>query len=139
MIELGLGSAMSTATPNAFFARWIDHSTWPNWSPDTEWVRLDGPVGVGTRGVLKPKAGPKIKFVISTCAADCEYTDTALLPGARLVFQHTVEEVEGGSKLRVRVTIEGFLAVFWAKVMGGSFRHSVQADLNRLVRIVEKV
>lgn len=45
------------ATPDAYFARWIDHDTWPQWSPDTEWVRLDGPVEVGTRGVLKPGAG----------------------------------------------------------------------------------
>ncbi|MEP6462626.1 MAG: hypothetical protein ABJC62_04270 [Frankiaceae bacterium] len=68
-MELGRGYATSTATPAAFFARWIDHDTWPEWSPDTEWVRLDGPVEVGTRGVLKPKGGPKAKFVISACTA----------------------------------------------------------------------
>ena len=138
MIELGRGSATSTATPAAYFARWIDHDTWPTWDPDTEWVRVDGPVAVGARGVLKPKRGPKVKFVISACVPGSEYTDTALLPGAHLIFQHTVDRIEQGSDLRVLVTIEGPLAFLWAKVMGGGFRDSAQANLDRLVRLVEQ-
>jgi hypothetical protein len=138
MIELGRGSATSTAAPAAYFARWVDHDTWPAWSPDTEWVRVDGDVAVGTRGVLKPRKGPKAKFVISVCTPDREYTDTTLLPGARLVFAHTAVPSEGGSDLHVVVTIAGPLAFLWAKVMGGGFRDSAQADLNRLVDLVEQ-
>jgi hypothetical protein len=137
VIELGRGAAISTASPDAFFARWTQHETWPEWSPDTHWVRVDGPVAVGTRGLLKPRGGPKAKFVISVCAPGKEYTDTTLLPGARLVFQHTVEPVEQGSELGVRVTMKGPLAFLWAKVMGGRFLDSAQADLDRLVRLVE--
>lgn len=138
MKELGRGSATSTATPDAYFARWIDHDTWPTWSPDTAWVRVDGPVAVGTRGVLKPKRGPKVKFVISACVPGQEYTDTTQLPGARLVFQHTVEATKDGSDLQVLVTIDGPLAFLWARVMGEGFRDSAQADLERLVRVVEQ-
>ncbi|PZS03330.1 MAG: hypothetical protein DLM56_09545 [Pseudonocardiales bacterium] len=138
MIELGRGAATSTAPPAAFFARWIDHDTWPAWSPDTEWVRVEGPVAVGTRGVLKPKGGPRVKFVISVCTPAQEYTDTTLLPGARLVFAHTVQADEQGSELRVRVTMRGPLAWLWAKIMGGGFRDSAQADLDRLVELVER-
>jgi hypothetical protein len=115
-----------------------DHDTWPAWSPDTEWVRLDGPVAVGTRGVLKPKGGPRAKFVIIACTPGREYTDTTLLPGARLVFEHTVQLTEGGSDLSVLVTITGPLALLWARVMGGGFRGSAQTDLDRLVRLVEQ-
>jgi hypothetical protein len=138
MIELGRGSATSSAPPDAYFARLCDHDTWPAWSPDTEWVRLDGPVAVGTRGVLKPKGGPRAKFVITACTPGREYTDTTLLPGARLVFEHTVQLTEGGSDLSVLVTITGPLALLWARVMGGGFRDSAQTDLDRLVRLVEQ-
>lgn len=137
-IELGHGSAASTATTDAYFARWIDHDTWPEWSPGTEWVRVDGPVGVGTRGVSKPKRGPKAKFVISACAPGQEYNDTTLLRGARLVFQHTVKRAQQGSDLRVRTTMDAPLAWMWATFMGGGFRGSAQADLDRLVRLVEQ-
>ncbi len=138
MIELGLGHAISTASPDAYFARWIDHDTWPAWSPDTEWVRVDGPVQVGTRGVLKPKGAPKVKFIISACSPGREYTDTTLLPGARLVFQHTVEPAASGTELRVQITMRGPLTFLWSKIMGAGFRESAQADLDRLVRMVEQ-
>jgi hypothetical protein len=137
MIELGRGVATSTASPDAYFARWIDHDSWPTWSPDTEWVRLNGPVSVGTHGVLKPKGGPKAKFVITACVPDKEYTDTTRLPGARLVFRHTVQPADVGSDLSVLVTMAGPLAFLWARVMGGGFRESAQSDLNRLVQLVE--
>jgi hypothetical protein len=162
MIELGRGSATSAADPDAFFARWIEHDTWQQWSPDTEWVRIDGPAAVGTRGVLKPRGGPKVKFVITACDPGREYTDTSRLPGARLTFQHTVVAdgtvadgtvadgtvaggtgaggtVAGGtgSKLAVLVTMSGPLSRVWAKIMGGGFRESAQGDLNRLVALVE--
>jgi len=129
----------SRATPDAYFARWIRHETWSAWSPDTEWARVAGPVAVGIRGVLKPRRGPKAKFVICVCAPDKEYTDTTPLPGARLVSQHTVEPAEQGSDLRVRITMQGPLAFLWAKVMGGGLQDSAQADLDRLVRLVRLV
>jgi hypothetical protein len=138
MIELGRGAATSTGSPAAYFARWIEHDTWPTWSPDTEWVRVKGPTAVGTRGVLKPRGGPRVKFAISACTSDREYTDTSSLPGARLVFQHTVEPSGQGCDLRVLVTMEGPLAFVWAKIMGAGFRDSAQADLDRLVRLVEQ-
>lgn len=138
MKELGTGFASSTASPEAFFARWVDHDTWSAWSPDTEWVRVDGPVRVGTRGVLKPAGGPKVKFVVSACDPGREYTDTSLLPGARLVFQHLVEPTATGSDLSVRVWMEGPLSGLWAKVMGAGFRESAQADLDLLVALVEQ-
>ena len=137
MTELGRGAATSTAVPDVFFTRWVDHDTWPQWSPDTDWVRVDGPVAVGTRGVLKPRGGPKVKFVISACTPGREYADTSMLPGARLVFQHTAVPEGTGSRLDVLITMSGPLAWLWGKIMGGGFRDSAQADLDRLVALVE--
>lgn len=137
MRELGRGFATSDADPGAFFARWVDYESWPAWSPDTEWVTVAGPVVVGARGVLKPRGAPKANFVVSVCSPGCEYTDTTLLPGARMVFQHTVAPHGAGSELHVEVTMSGPLSFVWAILMGGKFRKSAQADLDRLVALVE--
>ncbi|WP_427132928.1 SRPBCC family protein [Pseudarthrobacter sp. S9] len=137
MIELGRGHAVSAASADSYFARWIDHDSWPSWSPDTEWVKLDGPVRTGTRGTMKPAGGPKTSFVISACRPGREYTDTTLLPGAKLVFQHTAETTSSGTDLNVLVAISGPLAFIWAKILGAGFRDSAQADLDRLVAIAE--
>ena len=40
MIELISARRSSSATPGQFFARWTDHATWAQWSPDTEWLAL---------------------------------------------------------------------------------------------------
>ncbi|MET3922101.1 SRPBCC family protein [Arthrobacter sp. UYEF20] len=138
MIELGRGHAVSTASPDSYFALWTDHATWASWSPDTEWVKLDGPVRTGTRGTMKPKGGPRTRFVISVCRPGEEYTDTTLLPGAQLVFRHTAEARSNGTVLDVLVTVSGPLAFIWAKTLGAGFRDSAQADLDRLVGLAER-
>ncbi|MDQ1701545.1 MAG: hypothetical protein QOF57_797, partial [Frankiaceae bacterium] len=51
---LATAEVTSTAPAQAFFDRWADMSTWPEWNTDTEWVRLDGDFAEGATGVLKP-------------------------------------------------------------------------------------
>lgn len=137
---LGSADASSTAPATAFFARWTDHDTWAEWSPDTSWVRLQGPVAQGARGVLKPVGGPRTTFVIDALVTDREYTDVSRFPGAVLRFQHLVApRSDGGSDLRVSVTLTGLLAGVWAKVLRPSFAESVPADLERLVALAEAV
>ncbi|HEX3731689.1 MAG TPA: SRPBCC family protein [Mycobacteriales bacterium] len=137
MIELASARISSIAPPEAFFAKWTDHATWSVWSPDSEWVRLDGPVAEGATGVIKPKGGPKTRFVISTLTPGREYTDTSRFPGARLTFQHLLTRVGDRTELDVRVTLAGPLAWIWARILGNGFRTSVPADLRRLVELVE--
>ncbi|KIC56794.1 SRPBCC family protein [Microbacterium hominis] len=137
MIELAAAVRTSSAAPADYFARWIDHASWPEWSPDTEWVRVEGPVRAGARGVLKPVGGPKTRFTISECEQDRVYTDVSSVPGARLTFRHTVESAPNGSTLTVRVWMTGPLARVWARTAFKGFSVSVPEDLDRLIALVE--
>lgn len=138
MITVAEAHASSSAPPSAFFARWADMTTWPEWNTDTEWVRLDGPFTAGSTGVLKPKGGPKVKFVIATLVADREFTDVSLLAGARLTFRHLIEPLpDGGSTVRVTVTLAGPLGWFWNLVLGKGLKASLGPDLGRLAIAAE--
>ena len=138
MITVAEAHASSSAPPSAFFARWADMATWPEWNSDTEWVRLDGPFTAGSTGVLKPKGGPKVKFVIATLVADREFTDVSLLAGARLTFRHLIEPLpEGGSTVHVTVTLAGPLGRFWNLVLGKGLKASLRTDLGRLAIAAE--
>jgi hypothetical protein len=138
MIKIAEAEARSTAPPAAFFERWEDVATWPEWNLDTEWVRLDGPFAAGSRGVLKPKGGPKVKFVIDSLVPDREFVDVSLLAGARLPFRHSVEALgDGGCSVHVIVTISGPLGWLWARILGKGFRANTQPDLDRLVAVAE--
>lgn len=137
VIELASASRTSSAEPRAYFSRWVDHDSWPEWSPDTEWVHLDGPVRAGTRGRMKPVGGPKTTFTISECETDRVYTDVSTMPGAALTFRHVVEPSGSGSVLTVRVSLEGALAWVWARTAFRGLAVSVPEDLDRLIAIVE--
>ncbi|KTS05717.1 SRPBCC family protein [Microbacterium testaceum] len=129
----------STAPPSAFYARWVDHDSWKEWSPDTEWARVEGEVRQGARGILKPVGGPRTAFVIAELEPDRVYTDVSRVPGARLTFRHRVDATPGGSRVTAEVTLEGPLSWLWARTAFAGFERSVPADLDRLVALVETV
>ena len=97
MLEIATAHVTSAAPPSAFFERWADTATWPEWNADTEWVRLDGPFAEGATGVLKPRGGPKVRFVVEVLVPDREFTDVSSLVGARLTFRHRVAADDRGS------------------------------------------
>ncbi|MGC0366000.1 hypothetical protein ABH922_003984 [Rhodococcus sp. 27YEA15] len=78
-----------------------------------------------------------MRFEITTVEPDSEYTDTALFFGARLVFRHTAEAFADGTRLAVHVAIDGPLSLVWGLVLRRGFEKSAQADLDRLVALVE--
>ena len=138
MTTITTAHASSTASPAAFFARWADMATWPEWNADTDWVRLDGPFVEGATGVLKPSGGPKVRFVVQRLVPDEEFVDVSLLPGARLTFAHHVAARPGGGcEVDVTISIAGPLCWVWSRVLGGGFRATAQADLDRLVAVAE--
>ncbi|MFE0463390.1 SRPBCC family protein [Kitasatospora sp. NPDC058965] len=137
-LTLGNATISSTAAPAAFFARWADMATWPEWNADTEWVRLDGPFVPGATGVLKPKGGPKTKFVVQVLT-DREFTDVSLLLGARLTFRHQVSvDAAGRTEVRVEVTLAGPAARLWNLILGKGIADSLQRDLEALRAVAEK-
>jgi Polyketide cyclase / dehydrase and lipid transport len=136
MTTLATASATSTARPDAFFARWGDMATWPEWNADTEWVRLDGPFVAGATGQLKPKGGPKVKFVV-TSLTDNEFVDVSSLVGAKLTFAHHISTTSDGTRVDVEVSLTGPLAPVWNAIMGKGLKASLQRDLDALVAVAE--
>ncbi|GAB1691195.1 SRPBCC family protein [Krasilnikovia sp. M28-CT-15] len=127
-------AAITTDVPaQAFFARWADMTTWPEWNTDIEWVRLDGPFRPGATGRMKPKGGPVTRFVVTALVPEREFTDVSLLLGARLTFQHLVTTDAGGSTtVSVRATMTGPFSFFWTAVLGKGIARGLTADLARL-------
>ena len=136
MTTLATASATSPAHPDAFFARWADMATWPEWNADTEWVRLDGPFVTGATGVLKPKGGPKVTFVVQSLT-DHEFIDVSSLVGAKLTFAHHVSQSPAGTRVDVEVSLTGPLAKVWNLIMGKGLKASLQRDLDALVAAAE--
>ncbi|MEU8244261.1 SRPBCC family protein [Actinoplanes missouriensis] len=132
MKTIATAQITSDVRPQAFFDRWADVATWPEWNTDTDWVRLDGPFRAGATGTMKPKGGPVTRFVVTELVPERAFTDVSLLLGARLTFRHLVESHAGSTTVSVRVTIEGPLAFFWNAVLGKDIAKGLSGDLARL-------
>ncbi|GGL90251.1 SRPBCC family protein [Nakamurella endophytica] len=150
MTVLACSRVVSSAPPEAFFDRWADTATWPEWNSDTEWVRMDGPFREGATGTLRPRGGPTVGFRIERLVPGREFVDVSRLPGARLTFAHTVttraaaggadsDVPADGTRTEVSVVIDlsGPLAPVWRLVLGRGLRRSVHRDLVALARAAE--
>ena len=127
----------SSAGPEAFFAAWADMETWPEWNPDTEWVRLDGPFVQGATGTLKPRGGPRVLFTVERLVPGERFLDVSRLVGARLAFDHTVSRTAEGTVVDVVATLTGPLRPLWNLILGKDIRTSTQRDLETLAGRLE--
>jgi hypothetical protein len=108
-------------------------ASWPEWNTDTEWVRLDGPFAERATGTLKPKGGPKVRFVVERLVPGEVFVDVSRLLGARLTFDHRVSRPsDGQTQVDVTVTLTGPLRRLWLKILGKGLRESAQRDLDAL-------
>ena len=138
MTTLCTATATSTAPPTAFFARWEDMDTWPEWDTAVAWTRLDGPFAVGTTGELKPRGGPKVRFRIETLEPGSEFTDVSTMPGATLRIRHLVAvDDEGLTRVDIEVSLDGPLAWLWGRLLGRGIARSTPEGLAHLVVLAE--
>ena len=138
MKTLCTATATSTAAPEAFFARWEDMGTWPEWDHAIAWARLDGPFAVGTTGELKPRGGPKVRFVIEVLAPGSEFTDVSSMPGSKLRIRHLTERGDDGrTRVDIEVSIGGPLAGLWGRILGKGIAASTPEGLAKLVELAE--
>jgi hypothetical protein len=140
VITVATARITSTAAPAAFFPRWADMTTWPEWNLDTAWVELGGPFVTGATGVLKPKGSPKVPFVVERLVPRREFVDGSRRFGARLTFDHQLTATTASAtEVTVAVTLAGPLARIWNRLLGRGIRESAPADRVRLARVAEGV
>jgi hypothetical protein len=138
MTVLTTAHATSSAPPSAFFERWADMDTWPEWDGAVRWVRRDGPFAEGTTGTLKPHRGPTVSFVIETVRTGQEFTDRSSMPGASLTIRHLVAVGDDGrTEVTIEVSLDGPLAPVWRLLVGRGIVASTPAGLHRLVEVAE--
>ena len=85
-----------------------DLDNWPSWDTSMEWVRLQGPFGVGSKVVVKPEGQDPITSVIVEATENRVYADQTDLGEVTLRFSHTLEPLaSGGTAVIHRLEISG--------------------------------
>jgi polyketide cyclase/dehydrase/lipid transport protein len=100
-------SETSTAPADVIWPLWADTARWPEWDAGVRSVVLDGPFAAGTSGTMTMDGMPPIPFTLTEVTAGRSFTDETRLPDAHLRFEHVLTDVDGGTRITCRVTIDG--------------------------------
>ncbi|WP_297082268.1 SRPBCC family protein [uncultured Demequina sp.] len=143
MIEVGSVIHTSTAPPEAFFERWIDLPTHPEWAASMEWFDIETPVALGSRGTSKPRGGEPAPLEVTAYERPFVYADTTTLDGdgedaTTLTVHHEARPAAAGTRVEIRAWLEGPRARDLEMELRAVLERALPADLAGLVALVEE-
>jgi hypothetical protein len=131
-------SLVTSATPKAIWKLYAAVEDWPSWDSALVWVKWSGPFETGQAGTMKPHGAPVSKFVMTRCDPNHGFTDVSPMPLARIVFDHVLETVSGGTKVTHSATAHGPLGWLFALLIGPKIRSGVPTSVRELARQAER-
>lgn len=131
-------SRKTTATKEQIWKLWADVSNWNIWDKEVETSELFGDFTAGTKGVLKPAGGPKMKFKMTESVNFKSFTDRSFLPFCKMDFIHTITETKEGHEITHKVVMTGFMTFLFSKVVGSKIEVGLPKAVDKLIEIAEK-
>ncbi|MCZ7356503.1 MAG: hypothetical protein O8C66_06680 [Candidatus Methanoperedens sp.] len=131
-------SRKTTAKKEQIWKLWSDVTHWKTWDEELEYSELFGDFKTGTKGVLKPIAGPETKFVITSCDYLAGFSDRSFLPLCKMDFIHMLKETNGGLEITHKVQITGALTFLFSKKIGKKVEAGLPKSVEKLIELAEK-
>lgn len=117
---------------------WSDVGNWKDWDKTIEYSKLEGDFKQGSKGILKPKKGPKTKFEILEIDYLKKFTSRSNLPLAKMDFIHELTEKEGELYLTHRLEIKGVLSPIFSRIIGENIIKELPEVMSELSNLSER-
>jgi hypothetical protein len=131
-------SIEAKATPAEIWRIWSDVNTWPEWNPDMKESRLDGPLEVGTRGMINTRSGGKHDVVVTQFEDGRSFElESTAMPGTRMAIRATVTPAATGTRISQGFEARGLLAPIVGPMMGGTILKTFNSVLQSLAKKAE--
>ena len=131
-------SVETTASPQAAWKIWSDTSTWPEWNPDVQSMKLNGPFAAGTTGTMKTKQGTRAIQLTEVVPGTSFRLETTVIPLTRFAFVCKVSPGSGGkTTLSQAILVGGPLGGLVGGMMGKQIADTFPALLRGLARKAE--
>ena len=114
-----------------------DVQSWHKWDTEIIEANLDGDFVLGTKGTMKPKNGPKLKFYISEIEPHKSYTFNTIMPVGELVIKRTVASVKNEIEFKDDIQFTGFLKYFFGLILGSQFRKVLPDVMLKFKKLAE--
>ncbi|TMF02374.1 MAG: hypothetical protein E6I52_09635 [Chloroflexi bacterium] len=131
-------SMETRAAPAEVWRVWSDVNTWPAWNPDMKESRLDGPLRLGTTGMINTRSGGKHEVVVTQLEDGKSFElESTAMPMTRMAIRATVTPIQGGTRISQAFEARGLLAPIVGPMMGGMILKTFSAVLAGLANKVE--
>lgn len=127
----------SKSSKEAIWKLWSDVDNWNKWDGDVLSSAIQGQFVTGSKGILKPKGGPKTKFKITKAIENRCFTNRSILPLCVIDFIHEMHDVDGGIEVSHRIEMNGFLSNFFSKIMGKNIAKGLSSAVDNLINMAE--
>jgi hypothetical protein len=131
-------SRKTTAKKEIIWKLWTDVPNWNIWDAEVVNAELFGQFQTGTKGILKPKDGPKAKFEMIECTNLKSFTDRSFLPLCKMDFIHSMTETNDGLEITHKVEMTGFMTFLFSKVIGNKIKVGLPIAVDKLIKLAEK-
>ncbi|HEX9362865.1 MAG TPA: SRPBCC family protein [Candidatus Dormibacteraeota bacterium] len=131
-------SVETTASPSRVWQVWSDVNHWPDWNPDMNESRLDGPLKLGATGMINTKSGGKHDVVVTHYEDGRSFElESTALPGTKMAIRATIAPSGNGSLITQGFEPRGLLAPIVGPMMNGQILKTFSAVLSGLKEKVE--
>jgi Polyketide cyclase / dehydrase and lipid transport len=132
-------SSISSAKPEAIFALYADFPNWKRWDTHLEATTLEGAFEAGSVGTLHPVGAPTpLPFTLLSVTQGIGFTDSTQLPGAAVVFTHTLEETPQGTRITHRCEITGEAWERYVDTLGAGIAQRLPSTVANLAKLAEE-
>jgi len=126
------------ATPADVWRVWSDVNTWPEWNPDMKQSRLDGPLRLGTTGMINTRSGGKHDVVVTHFEDGRSFElESTAMPMTKMAIRATVAPIDGGTRISQAFEPRGLLAPIVGPMMCGMILKTFSKVLAGLAQKVE--
>jgi hypothetical protein len=125
------------APPQSIFRIYEDVRTWHTWDPDTQQASLEGAFEAGSRGLLTPTKGRTVPMVLTRVVRNSCFTVESRIPLFRMLFEHELRPIPGGTEVVHRVSFSGLLSLVLGPMLSRQLNSGLPVTLARLKALAE--
>jgi hypothetical protein len=131
-------SLETTVSPAQVWRVWSDVNRWPEWNPDMNESRLDGPLKLGATGMINTKSGGKHDVVVTYYEEGRTFElESTALPATKMAIRATVAPSVTGTRMTQAFEPRGLLAPIVGPMMSGPILKTFNSVLAGLKQKVE--
>lgn len=123
---------ITSASAASIFSIYQEVKNWHTWDPDTKHASLEGPFAVGSKGRLTPTKGNTVPMVLTKVEPGRCFTVESKIPLFRMLFEHELVPVPGGTEVIHRVTFSGLLSLVLGPMLSKQLNSGLPVTLGRL-------